>query len=172
MSVPVLETPRLRMRAHTVGDFPALAAMWSDAAVIHHISKKPFRPDECWTRLLRYGGLWPLVGFGYWAVEEKSTGRYVGDVGFGDLYRVIEPPIHGVPEMGWVLGADFHGKGYGSEAVAAGLQWLEAQGRRRSVCIIDPDNEASLRLAAKYDFREACRTKLMGDEVILFERAL
>lgn len=170
MDVPVLETDRLKMRAHTVDDFPALMAMWSEKAVTHYIGGKPMRPDECWTRLLRYRGLWPVLGYGYWAVEEKASGRFVGDVGFADFHRVIEPSIRGVPEMGWVLAPEVHGKGYASEAVTAALHWLDAQGPRRSVCIIDPSNEPSLRLAAKKGFREYARTSFMGDEVMLLER--
>ena len=170
MDVPVLETPRLRLRAHSVDDFPALLAMWSEEAVIHYIGGKRKPPDECWTRLLRYRGLWPLLGFGYWAVEEKASGRFAGDIGFGDFHRAIEPSIHGVAEMGWVLGPDFHGKGYASEAVAAALRWFDAECKGRSVCIIDPANVPSLKLAAKNGYREYCRTSFMGDEVILLER--
>jgi len=170
MNVPVLETERLRMRAHTVDDFPALKAMWSEEAVTHYIGGKPMRPDECWTRLLRYRGLWPLLGYGYWAVEEKASGRFAGDVGFADFHRMIEPSIRGVPEVGWVLGPDFHGKGYASEALAAALEWLDKQKCERSVCIIDPANQPSLRLAAKYGFREYARATFMGDEVLLLER--
>ena len=170
MEVPVLETPRLKLRAHNVDDFPALLAMWSEEAVIHYIGGKRKPPDECWTRLLRYRGLWPLLGFGYWAVEEKASGRFAGDIGFGDFHRAIEPSIHGVAEMGWVLGPGFHGLGYASEAVAAALQWFDREGKGRSVCIIDPANAPSLRLANKNGFREYCRTRFMGDEVILLER--
>ena len=144
--------------------------MWSEEAVTHYIGGKPMRPDECWTRLLRYRGLWPLLGYGYWAVEEKASGRFAGDVGFADFHRMIEPSIRGVPEMGWVLAPGFHGKGYATEAVAAALQWFDRQERDRSVCIIDPANAPSRRLAARNGFREYARTTYMEDEVILFER--
>ncbi len=170
MDVPVLETERLRMRAHSIDDFPALKAMWSAEAVTHYIGGKPMRPDECWTRLLRYRGLWPLLGYGYWAVEEKASGLFIGDVGFADFHRLIEPPISGIPEMGWVLAPEAHGKGYASEAVRAALHWFDAQGLGRSVCIIDPGNEPSLRLAARNGFREYARTAFMGDEIILLQR--
>ena len=153
-----------------VDDFPALKAMWSEEAVTHYIGGKPMRPDECWTRLLRYRGLWPLLGYGYWAVEEKASGRFAGDVGFADFHRMIEPSIRGVPEVGWVLGPDFHGRGYGSEALAAALSWLDGEGRGRSVCIIDPANTPSLRIAAKNGFREYARTVFMNDQVLLLER--
>lgn len=170
MDVPVLETQRLRMRGHRVDDFSALKAMWSEDAVTHYIGGRPMRPDECWTRLLRYRGLWPLLGYGYWAVEEKASGRFVGDVGFADFHRMIEPSIRGVPEMGWVLAPEVHGLGYGSEAVKAALQWLDARKLGRGVCIVDPANQPSLRLAARNGFHEYSRTVFMGDEVVLLER--
>lgn len=170
MDVPVLETPRLKLRAHTVDDFPALAQVWAAEAVTRYIGGKPSTPTESWARLLRYRGLWPLLGYGYWAVEDKSTGRFAGDVGFADFHRMIEPPIHGFPEAGWVMSPEFHGKGYASEAVAAALQWLDTAGKGRSVCIIDPTNSPSLRIAEKNGFREYRRTTFMGDEVILLER--
>jgi RimJ/RimL family protein N-acetyltransferase len=170
VNVPVLETPRLRMRAHTVDDFSALKAMWSEEAVTHYIGGKPMQPDECWTRLLRYRGLWPLLGFGYWAVEERASGRFVGDVGFADFHRMIEPPIRGIPEMGWVLAPEAHGKGYASEAVKVALEWLDAQKLGRSVCIVDPGNEPSLRVAAKNGFCEYGHTVFLGYESLLFER--
>lgn len=158
------------MRAHTIDDFAALKAMWSAEAVTHYIGGKPMRPDECWTRLLRYRGLWPLLGYGYWAVEEKASGRFIGDVGFADFHRLIGPSILGIPEMGWVLAPEAHGRGYASEAVKAALDWFDAKRHGRSVCIIDPGNEPSLRLAARNGFREYARTSFMGDEVILLER--
>lgn len=170
MEVPVLETARLTLRAHGLDDFPALAAVWAEAAVVRYIGGKPSTPAEAWARLLRYRGLWPLLGYGYWAVEEKASGQFVGDVGFADFHRALEPSIRGIAEMGWVLGSRFRGNGYASEAVAAALQWFDAQGLGRSVSIIDPANEASLRIAARNGFREYCRTSFMGDEVLLLER--
>ena len=96
-------------------------------------------------RMLSYHGLWPLLGHGYWAIREKSSGRYVGDLGFADFHRVMEPPIRGVPEAGWALAAWAHGKGFATEALAAAVAWLDQQPRfDRTVCLISPDNAASL----------------------------
>ena len=83
---------------------------------------------------MRYRGLWPVLGYGYWAVEETASGRFVGDVGFADFHRVLEPSIRGVPEMGWVLAPEVHGNRYASEAVTAALHWLDAQGFREEAC--------------------------------------
>ncbi len=83
MTLPIIETARLVLRAHTLDDFEPLAAMWGDAAVARYIGGKPATREESWVRLLRYCGHWQLMGFGYWAVALKGGAGYIGDVGFG-----------------------------------------------------------------------------------------
>lgn len=103
--VPTLETERLVLRAHRVEDFPGVAALWSDPAVVRFISGVPQTLEESWSRLLRYAGHWRLLGFGYWAVEEKATGNFLGEVGFADMKRAIEPPLGPLPKPGGSLPA-------------------------------------------------------------------
>ena len=155
-SPPKLETARLILDAHQTGDFEDLAALWADPDVVRHIGGQKSSREQSWARLLRYRGLWPLLGFGYWAVREKPTGRYIGDVGFADFHRPIEPSIIGIPEAGWVLASEAHGRGFGSEALAAVLAWLDrSTAHRRVVCLIADDNRASFRLAEKNGFHRA-----------------
>ncbi len=152
--VPELETERLRLRGHRAEDHAALAAIWADPVVVRHIGGKPSTSQEAWMRLLRYHGLWCVLGYGYWAIEEKASGRCIGDIGYADFKREIVPALDGMPELGWVLASDVHGRGYASEALAAVLAWGQAHlGEHRAVCIIEPDNLASLRLAEKAGFR-------------------
>src|SRR5271166_4392110 len=115
-AVPVIETERLRLRCHRVGDFAECAAMWADAAVTRYLGRDPLTAEEVWARLLRYVGHWAALGFGFWAVEEKASGRFVGDLGFMDFKRDLEPSLDDVPEMGWILASQAHGKGYATEA--------------------------------------------------------
>ena len=91
---PRLETARLVLRAHDGNDLDAIFAMWSHPDVVRHITGKPSTREECWARILRYGGLWPVVGYGYWAVVEKESGRFIGDVGIADFRRDMEPAIY------------------------------------------------------------------------------
>lgn len=167
--VPLLETPRLRLRGHCAGDHAALLAIWSDPGVVRHIGGRPSTAQEVWMRLLLYPGLWCVLGYGYWAIEEKSSGRCIGDIGYADFKRPITPPLDGMPELGWVLATDCHGKGYASEALAAVMMWGRANlGEHTAVCIIDPDNAASIRLATKAGFVLRGPTTFMGDAVLLF----
>ena len=171
MKVPILETKRLKLRGHRLDDFDDSAAMWADPVVTRYIRNQPFTEEEAWTRLLRYVGHWALLGFGYWVVEEKGTGQFLGEIGYADYKRDIQPSLKGVPEIGWVFAARFHGKGYANEAVRMATAWGDAHfGPVRTACIIAPENVASMRVAAKCGFRELQLTTYKGEPTMMFVR--
>ena len=123
--IPVVETKRLRLRGHRLEDFEACAAMWADAGVVKYTVGIPLTGEDVWARMLRYAGHWALLGFGYWAIEEKATGEFVGELGFADLKRGMEPSIAGMAEIGWILAPSAHGKGYATEATRGAIEWGE-----------------------------------------------
>ena len=168
---PTLETPRLRLRAHTADDFADYAALWAAPEVVRYIGGEPSSRQTSWARLLRQVGHWQLLGFGYWLAHDKATGRLVGEVGFANFERDIDPPLGAIPEAGWVLSPWAHRQGYAMEAMTAALAWSDATLRTSLVCIIDPDNAPSLRLADRCGFRERHRTTFMGDPTIVLARA-
>jgi RimJ/RimL family protein N-acetyltransferase len=167
---PIVETERLRLRGHTAADFENNFAMWGDERVTRHIGGKPSTREEAWARMMRYPGHWALLGYGYWLIEEKATGAYVGEGGFADFKRDMEPPLD-APEQGWALSPAMHGKGYAIEAVLGMLQWGEPHfGSSRFVAIIDPDNAPSIRVAEKAGYKLAERTTYKGGPTLLFRR--
>jgi RimJ/RimL family protein N-acetyltransferase len=166
-----LVSERLTLDLPTVADFDECAAMYSDAGVVRYIGGRPFTREESWARLLRHVGHWQLMGFGFWVVRERIGGRYVGEVGFAEFRRDLEPGFEGTPEMGWVLSPDAQGKGYAAEAANAGLGWFDRQiGKGRTVCMIDPENAASLRVAAKCSYSAFATSMYRNSPVILLER--
>jgi RimJ/RimL family protein N-acetyltransferase len=170
-SVPQIETERLRLRAHRLEDFDASFAMWSDPAVTRYIGGKPSSEQQTWSRLVGYVGHWALLGFGYWALEEKATKTFIGELGFADFHRDIDASMKGVPELGWALASSAHGKGYATEAVRAAVAWGDSRfGATRTVCMIDPENLASIRVAQKCGFAEFKRTLFHEHPTIFFER--
>jgi len=180
-AVPALDTARLNLRGHTLADVAECTAMWADPAVTRHIVGRPLSEEEAWARVLRYAGLWALLGFGYWVVREQASGRFVGEVGLADFRRVLTPPLGGAPEVGWALATWAHGRGFATEAVRAALAWSDARhaearladprlGPGRTVCLIDPENLASVRVAEKCGFREAARATYRGQATLVFER--
>jgi len=169
--VPILETERLRLRGHCADDLANCAAMWSEPVVVRHTVGKPLTEEESWRRLLTYVGHWVLMGFGFWVVEEKASGKFVGEVGFVDYKRDIEPSLRGVPEIGWVLASWAHGRGYATEAVRAAVAWGDEHLQSsRTACIIAPENVASLRVAAKCGYRELTSTTYKGHPTVMFVR--
>jgi RimJ/RimL family protein N-acetyltransferase len=167
---PTIETERLILRAYRIEDFPHAAAAWADTEVVRYIGR-PSTEEESWARFLRNSALWAMLGYGYWAATERGTGRFVGDVGFADFKREIEPSLKEVPEIGWVLARWSHGRGYATEAAQGALRWLEnALGQQRTVCIIHEQNRASLRVAEKCGYREFARTQYKGTPVVMLER--
>lgn len=167
---PRLETARLLLHRHRPEDFDASALMWKDPRVTRFIGGKPSTDEDCWMRRLRTVGHWEVLGFGYLAVREKSSGRFLGEVGLADFHRAIVPPFDGAPEVGWAFTPDAHGKGYATEAVQALIDWGgERLGSKRFVCMIDPTNAASFRVAEKCGFREYARSEYHGSPTVLLE---
>jgi RimJ/RimL family protein N-acetyltransferase len=169
--IPSLETDRLSLRCHRLDDFADSAAMWADADVTRWIGGRPFSEEETWARLLRYVGHWALLGFGYWVVLEKASGRFVGEVGFADWRRDIVPSIQGRPEIAWVLASWARGRGFATEATLAAITWGETHfGPVRTACLIHPGNAPSLRVAEKCGYQEAAWTTYKDHPVILLDR--
>ncbi|MCJ8158264.1 GNAT family N-acetyltransferase [Sphingomonas sp. LaA6.9] len=170
-AAPVIETPRLILRADRAEDFDDFATLWADAAVTRFIGGKPFTRTESWTRFLRNAGLWPVLGYGYWAIEDRSTGAYRGNIGFADFERGIDS-IRGVPEAGWVLHPQAHGQGLATEIVGAITRWADANlPHPETACIIDPGNVPSIRVAEKNGFVAQGLVDFAGGTTRVFKRA-
>ena len=169
--IPVIETERLILRPHGPEDLDACAAMWASPDVVRYIGGRPFTREEVWARLLRYVGHWQWMGFGFWAIEEKATGVFAGEAGLAEFQRDLQPPIVGTPEVGWVLAPHAQGKGYATEAVLAVVAWGDAKfGGGRTVCLIDPENRASVRVAEKCGFGNPVRLLYKNNPTFIWER--
>lgn len=148
MKIPVIETDRLRLRAHRLEDFNACKMLWADREVVRYISGETRPVEETWSRFLRYRGHWEMLGFGYWVLEELKTGAFLGEVGFANYKRDMQPSLNDCPESGWVLNSAAQGQGYGREAVKGILAWADRHlAADTTVCIIDPEHKASIKLA-------------------------
>jgi len=77
--IPTLTTGRLLLRPYRLADFDAYAAMWADPAVTRFIGGVPFTREQSWSRFLRQIGVWHHLAFGFFAIEEKATGRFAGE---------------------------------------------------------------------------------------------
>ena len=89
-------------------------------------------------------GHWKLRGFGFWAVDERSSNQLVGGVG------LWYPEGWPEPELAYWLIPEARGKGYATEA---GLKSIEAASEvvrlQTLVSYINPGNDASIRVAER-----------------------
>lgn len=171
MIVPEIETERLLLRGLQVGDIDAHAALWADPIVTRFIGGKPQSREEAWNGLLRHFGMWSAVGFGFWAIVDKASGRLIGEAGFQDRQRGLNPSLDGTLEAGWTFLPAAHGKGFASETLAAMLKWADERFLNQPVtCIIEPENTASLRLAEKFGFVSFGQSEYHGKTLRLFMR--
>jgi len=169
--VPIIETDRLRLRKPQRDDVHAVCALWADPLVTRYISGDPIARRQAWMGLLHLVGHWDFYGYGGWIVEEKSTGAFVGQVGFQQFVRDIDASRDDLPEAGWVLSPPMHGRGYAAEAVGATIAWVDANlDVPSTVAIVHPANAASLRVAERAGYRELRRTTYATHPIVLFER--
>jgi len=168
---PTIRTERLVLRPHRLNDLDAYAALWADPTVTRYTSGRPLAREESWIRILRYAGMWQLLGFGFWAIDDAATGALVGEAGFHELKRAISPDFAGRPEAGWMIHPALHGRGYGGEVVAAIHAWADARlAASETVCIIHPHNTASQALARRIGYGDEIRTRYHNEPSLLFRR--
>lgn len=167
----MIETENLHLRRPVLEDLDAIHAMRSDPDVVRHLGGRPLNREEAWHRLTRIAGHWVLRGYGMFMIVEKASGHVVGEAGLFDGCRGLPPAFDTAPEAGWILAAAAHGKGYASEAAIAAHRWFAAvHGEQRSVCIIAPENLASLRVAQKLGYKGFGQVEYQGGPVIMLER--
>jgi RimJ/RimL family protein N-acetyltransferase len=168
---PRLETDRLILRPHRTEDFADCAAMWREPQVVKYTVGTESPPQRTWQRLLAYCGHWALLGFGYWAVESRGTGRYIGELGFADFHRDLPQSVQGLPEIGWALAVEGRGRGYATEALCKVLEWGDANFEAAATfCIIHRENHASVQLARKFGYLTEVRAATDSEPSMLLAR--
>lgn len=167
---PRIETDRLILRSADASDHDALAVIRAKEEVGEHTGGVRGWQDT-WFTLIRTFGLWPMLGYGYWIVDLKETGELIGEVGFADFKRGMQPDISGIPEAGWVIDSPHWGKGYATEAMTAAHHWLDrATEYVQSCCIIDPNHAPSINVAKKCGYEAVVLSEYRGDPATIFHR--
>ena len=139
-----LITDRLTMRQFREADLDDYHAMCSDPEVMRFLGGETWTRMETWRHIATILGHWQLRGFGVWAVEETSTGRFVGRIG------LIHPEGWPGFEVGWTLARAAWGNGYATEAAAKAVEYAFTElDRDHVISLIHPDNKASLAVALR-----------------------
>lgn len=160
---PVIETARLILRPWRASDIADNTKMLSNPETARFITPdhQPVTPElKGWRNAAVISGHWALHGFGMFAVEEKSSGCYIGRV--GPYY----PPGWPGFEVGWGIARECRGKGYAVEAARAAIDFVFANFTvDRIIHCIDPVNVASQAVARRLGAVNEGRGILEGDVV-------
>jgi RimJ/RimL family protein N-acetyltransferase len=164
ITVPVLETERLRLRGFTEDDTEPLFDLMQDPDVVRYIGDRriPTR-QEVWRGIAGYIGHWALRGYGLWAVDDRQSGDLVGRTG---ILNPLEWPGH---EIAYTIGKRCWGRGLATEGALAVRDWgfanLEVD---ELISLIDPDNAASIAVATRLGERRMGETDLWGNRVLVY----
>jgi RimJ/RimL family protein N-acetyltransferase len=141
--IPILQTERLLLRGWKKADLDPFARMMADPEVARFIGGVQPR-SSVWRAIAMYAGLWMLHGYGFWVVERKSDGTFLGRVG------LWQPESWPGVELAWSLDRPYWGNGYATEAARAVLDFAFTDLKiPRLVSLIDPENAPSQRVATR-----------------------
>ena len=159
-----LESDRLILRWFREEDLSDLCRMTADPEVMKFLGDgTPQDEMNTWRQMATYMGHWYYRGFGIWAVEEKSSGRVVGRIGF--MHPVGWPDF----ELGWTLSRDCWGKGYATEGAARALEHaFTDMNRDHVISLIAPDNVASIKVAERLGETVEGQTHIIGRDVLIY----
>jgi ribosomal-protein-alanine N-acetyltransferase len=141
----ILETRRLIFRRQTPEDLDSLWALYSDPEVVQFIPDAPRTCDEAREELEWHRNGHPKhPELGLWATIHKETGQFIGRCGL--LPWTIDQREE--VEVAYLLAKAYWGQRLGTEAAQAIVRYaFEKLNRSRLICMIDPGNQASVKVA-------------------------
>lgn len=143
----ILETPRLILRHLVMDDLDELFRLYRDPEIRRYFPEGVQTREETREELE-----WHMHGhpthpeMGLWATIHKQTGSFIGRCG------LLPWEIDGNPEIeiAYLLDKSFWGQGLATEAADHVMRYgFERLGFARLICLIDPENYASQRVAER-----------------------
>lgn len=152
----ILTTDHLIIREMTERDLDALYDLYDDIAIQF---MQPLNPDRDVERsqLQDYiDKIYGLFGYGYWALELKSSGQMIGRMGFA----AYEGSDNCIP-FGYIIHHDYRRQGYALEAARAILPYARDVLQMRGICAeVHANNEPSIAFLKSLGF---CKKRVIGD---------
>jgi len=144
-----IETERLILRdIDPERDFEDWARAMGDERTVRYTEGRVLDRARSWRHMAATIGHWQIRGYGFFSVEEKASGEWVGRVG------PFFPEGWPAPEIGWTISPDHWNKGYATEAARAALDYVfNTLEWSRVIHVIIQGNERSIAVAEKIGSR-------------------
>src|SRR5262245_61017842 len=118
MTMPVIETERLRLRPIAEADLDDFARINADDEVARFLNfGKPITRADTWRAIAVILGHQQMRGYAMWAIELKATGQFVGRGGpwFPEGWPMLE--------VGWLIDSRLRGQGIATELGRVAVDW-------------------------------------------------
>jgi RimJ/RimL family protein N-acetyltransferase len=143
----ILETKRLLLRHLALSDLDDLFALYSDPDVVRYIPDAPRTLDETREDLEWFMNGHPkFPELGLWGTIHKETAQFIGRCG------LLPWKIDGRDEVevAFALSKAYWGQGLATEVAQALVRYgFEHLRLSRLICVIERENQASIRVASK-----------------------
>jgi len=162
--VSILETERLLLRKLTTDDARFIFELLNEPSFIRNIGDRNIRTldDACAYILNGPVKSYEKNGFGLYLIVLKETNQSIGMCGL-----IRRENLEDV-DIGYALLPKFWSKGYAVEAAQSTKVYAkDVVGLKRIVAIVDPTNEASMRVLEKLGFRYEKMVRLSADDIDL-----
>ncbi|MFK7887493.1 MAG: GNAT family N-acetyltransferase [Gammaproteobacteria bacterium] len=141
----MIKTERLILRPiDPERDFKGWMRAFGDEQTTRYLWGAPLDEANAWRNMAMVMGHWQIRGYGFFSLEDRETGEWVGRVGPWNPHGWPQP------EVGWTISPDHLRRGYAVEAGRASIEYAFRElGWTRVVHVILEGNEASIGVAEK-----------------------
>lgn len=144
----ILDTERCSIRETTVEDVDAFYEIYGEPSVTEYMEDLFADREQEKIYIETYARtIYRFYGFGTWTVLEKESGRVIGRAGISMREGFDDP------ELGFVIGVPWQGKGIAREVSMGILQYAKEElGFNRIQAFSKPQNKKSVALLEKLGF--------------------
>lgn len=164
----ILETKRLRARESTVEDVEEFYRIYQEPSITYYMEDLFQSHEEERAYMEEYiKQMYGFYGFGFWTILLKGQEKIIGRAGLS----VREG--YELPELGFMIAADYQKKGYGYEICRGILTYAKEELLfERVQALVKEENSASRRLLKKLGFCEEKEVIEKGQKYLLAVREL
>lgn len=164
----ILQTERCFLRETTEADVDAFYEIYAQPSVTEYMEDLFADRDQELAYTRDYiKNIYELYGFGVWTVGLSRTGEVIGRAGLS--FR----EGYGEPELGFLIGVPWQGKGLATEVCRAVLEFgKEELGFTKVIAFAEPENAVSNRVLSKLGFQAREEVTLLGKVHVRWEKEL
>ncbi len=162
----ILETDRCLVRETCTEDLDSLYDIYSDEGMTDYVEPLMERSEEeKYTEKYR-DLIYEIYGHGIWTLVLKETGEIIGRAGLD------ERAGFDAPELGFLIGRKWQGKGLAYEVCSAILKWGAGEHIEEVMSIVNRSNAPSVNLLSKLGFLESGEAIINGEILTKYARKI